>query len=62
MCIHALHRRESCGGHFRAESQTEDGEALRNDEYFAYVAAWQWTGQGNSPVLRRKPCSTRTSS
>ncbi len=40
MCVDALHRRESCGGHFRTESETEDGEALRNDEDFAYVAAW----------------------
>ena len=54
MCIDALHRRESCGGHFRAESQTEDGEALRNDDDFAYVAAWQWTGQDNAPVLRKE--------
>ena len=54
MCIDALHRRESCGGHFRAESQTEDGEALRNDEEFAYVAAWQWTGDDAPPVLRKE--------
>jgi succinate dehydrogenase / fumarate reductase flavoprotein subunit len=44
MCIDALHRRESCGGHFRAESQTEDGEALRNDDDYAYVAAWEFSG------------------
>lgn len=42
MCIDALHRRESCGGHFRSESQTEDGEALRDDDNFAYVAAWEF--------------------
>jgi len=42
MCIDALHRAESCGGHFRAESQTEDGEALRHDDPFAYVAAWEF--------------------
>ncbi|HEY8388737.1 MAG TPA: fumarate reductase/succinate dehydrogenase flavoprotein subunit, partial [Parasegetibacter sp.] len=42
MCIDALNRRESCGGHFREESQTEDGEALRNDEEFSYVAAWKF--------------------
>ena len=41
MCIDALVRRESCGGHFRAESQTEDGEALRHDDEFAYVSAWE---------------------
>jgi len=44
MCIDALHRAESCGGHFRAESQTEDGEALRHDDQFLYVAAWEFTG------------------
>ena len=44
MCIDALHRRESCGGHFRAESQTEDGEALRDDDEFLYVAAWEFEG------------------
>jgi succinate dehydrogenase / fumarate reductase flavoprotein subunit len=54
MCIDALHRRESCGGHFRAESQTEDGEALRHDDEFAYVAAWQFGGDGNKPVLRKE--------
>ncbi|WP_193311289.1 fumarate reductase/succinate dehydrogenase flavoprotein subunit [Georgenia satyanarayanai] len=54
MCIDALHRRESCGGHFRAESQTEDGEALRHDEEFAYVAAWEWTGTGAPPVLHKE--------
>jgi succinate dehydrogenase / fumarate reductase flavoprotein subunit len=51
----ALHREESCGGHFREEHQTEDGEALRDDENFAYVAAWEWTGKGNEPVLHREP-------
>jgi succinate dehydrogenase flavoprotein subunit len=51
----ALHREESCGGHFREESQTEDGEALRDDEHFAYVAAWDWAGKGNDPVLHREP-------
>jgi len=54
MCIDALHRRESCGGHFRAESQTEDGEALRNDDQFAYVAAWEYGG-GDKPVLHKEP-------
>jgi succinate dehydrogenase / fumarate reductase, flavoprotein subunit len=51
----ALHREESAGGHFREESQTEDGEALRDDEHFAYVAAWEWTGKGNEPSLHREP-------
>jgi len=44
MCMDALNRRESCGGHFREESQTEDGEAKRDDENFSYVAAWNMTG------------------
>jgi succinate dehydrogenase / fumarate reductase flavoprotein subunit len=51
----ALHREESCGGHFREESQTEDGEALRNDDRFAYVGAWEWTGKGQDPVLHKEP-------
>jgi succinate dehydrogenase / fumarate reductase flavoprotein subunit len=58
MCIDALNRRESCGGHFRAESQTEDGEALRNDDEFAYVAAWEWGGDGGAgmgqPILHKE--------
>ncbi len=52
MCIDALHRRESCGGHFRAESVTEDGEALRHDDEFAYVAAWEF-GE-DAPVLHKE--------
>jgi succinate dehydrogenase / fumarate reductase flavoprotein subunit len=55
MCRDALHRTESCGGHFREESQTPDGEALRNDEEFAYVAAWEYGGEGREPVLNREP-------
>jgi succinate dehydrogenase / fumarate reductase flavoprotein subunit len=47
----ALHREESCGGHFREESQTEEGEALRDDDHFSYVGAWEWTGKGSDPVL-----------
>jgi succinate dehydrogenase / fumarate reductase flavoprotein subunit len=54
MCVDALHRSESCGGHFRVESQTPDGEALRDDEHFAYVAAWEWTPEGQPPVLHRE--------
>ncbi len=54
MCIDALHRRESCGGHFRAESQAPDGEALRDDEHFSYVAAWGWTGADSPPVLHKE--------
>ncbi|MEH3032941.1 MAG: fumarate reductase/succinate dehydrogenase flavoprotein subunit [Aeromicrobium erythreum] len=53
MCIDALHRAESCGGHFRAESQTEDGEALRHDDQFAYVAAW--SSGDEKPVLHKEP-------
>ncbi len=55
MCRDALHREESCGGHFRTEYQTSDGEALRNDEEFAYVAAWAFAGEGNTPVLNKEP-------
>ena len=55
MCIDALHRRESCGGHFRAESQTEDGEALRDDDEFAYVAAWEFGGEAEKPILHKEP-------
>lgn len=54
MCIDALHRRESCGGHFRGESQTEEGEALRHDDEFLYVAAWEFAGDGNKPVLHKE--------
>ncbi|MFC7626041.1 fumarate reductase/succinate dehydrogenase flavoprotein subunit [Microlunatus sp. GCM10028923] len=55
MCIDALVRRESCGGHFRAESQTEDGEALRDDTDFAHVSAWEFGGDGGKPVLHKEP-------
>ena len=55
MCLDALHRKESCGGHFREEYQTPDGEALRDDENFAYVAAWEFTGVGKEPVLHKEP-------
>jgi len=55
MCIDALHRNESCGGHFREEYQTPDGEALRDDENYAYVAAWQYRGFGNQPELVKEP-------
>ena len=55
MCIDALHRRESCGGHFRGESQTEEGEALRHDDEFLYVAAWEWGGEGSAPILHKEP-------
>jgi succinate dehydrogenase flavoprotein subunit len=55
MCIDALHREESCGGHFRVEYQTADGEAKRNDDKFLYVAAWEFKGDGNEPVLHKEP-------
>jgi len=55
VCRDALHREESCGGHFRMERQTPDGEAKRNDAQFAYVAAWQFTGDGQAPVLHKEP-------
>jgi succinate dehydrogenase / fumarate reductase flavoprotein subunit len=55
MCLDALHRKESCGGHFREESQTADGEALRDDENFAYVAAWEYAGPEAQPVLHKEP-------
>ena len=51
----ALDRTESCGGHFREESQTEEGEALRDDDKFCYVAAWEFKGVGKSPVLHKEP-------
>jgi succinate dehydrogenase / fumarate reductase flavoprotein subunit len=51
----ALHRTESCGGHFREESQTPDGEAQRDDEQFSYVAAWGWDGRDKPPVLHKEP-------
>jgi succinate dehydrogenase / fumarate reductase flavoprotein subunit len=55
MCLDALHREESCGGHFRVEHQTPDGEALRHDAEFAYVAAWEFAGDGKSPILHKEP-------
>ncbi|MFC5993207.1 fumarate reductase/succinate dehydrogenase flavoprotein subunit [Pseudonocardia hispaniensis] len=54
MCLDALHRTESCGGHFRAESQTPDGEAARDDENFTYAAAWEFTGRDTAPVLHKE--------
>jgi succinate dehydrogenase / fumarate reductase flavoprotein subunit len=55
LTLDALHRRESCGGHFREESQTADGEALRDDEHFMYVAAWEFKGVGKEPTLHKEP-------
>ncbi|HVL69438.1 MAG TPA: fumarate reductase/succinate dehydrogenase flavoprotein subunit [Vicinamibacterales bacterium] len=55
LALDALHRTESCGGHFREESQTPDGEALRDDANFSYVAAWEFQGVGREPVLHKEP-------
>ena len=55
MCIDALERNESCGGHFREEYQTPEGEALRDDENYSYVAAWGYRGYGNRPDLVKEP-------
>jgi succinate dehydrogenase / fumarate reductase flavoprotein subunit len=55
LALDALHRTESCGGHFREESQTPDGEALRDDEKFCYAAAWQFNGVGQAPTLHEEP-------
>ncbi len=55
MAMDALHREESCGGHFREEFQTEEGEALRNDKEFTYVAAWMYKGENAAPELIREP-------
>jgi succinate dehydrogenase / fumarate reductase flavoprotein subunit len=54
MCYDALNRRESCGGHFREEFQTPDGEAKRNDEEFAYVSAWEYVGDNSPPQLHKE--------
>ena len=51
MAYDALHREESCGGHFREEHQTEEGEAKRDDANFSYVACWKYTGEGNTPEM-----------
>ena len=55
MCRDALERRESCGGHFREEFQTADGEALRDDENFSHVAVWEYAGEGKTPVRNVEP-------
>ena len=55
MCLDALHREESCGGHFRVEHQTPDGEARRDDERFCYVGAWEYQGTDKAPVLHQEP-------
>jgi len=55
ICLDALERRESCGGHFREEYQTPDGEALRDDEHFCHVAAWEYAGEGRPPIRHVEP-------
>jgi succinate dehydrogenase / fumarate reductase flavoprotein subunit len=55
MCVDALHRNESCGGHFRVEYQSSDGEAERNDDEFLYVGAWEYTGDNSEPRLHKEP-------
>lgn len=55
LCTDALHRNESCGGHFREEYQTADGEAKRNDADFTYAAVWEYAGEGKRPVLNKEP-------
>ena len=59
LCLDALERRESCGGHFREEYQTPDGEALRDDENFCHVAAWEYTGDGQPPDPARRAADVR---
>jgi succinate dehydrogenase / fumarate reductase flavoprotein subunit len=60
MCTDALHRTESCGGHFRVDSQTPDGEALRDDTRFSYAAAWEYAGEGKAPILNKEPLTFET--
>jgi succinate dehydrogenase / fumarate reductase flavoprotein subunit len=55
MCRDALHREESCGGHFRTEYQTEDGEAKRNDDEFCYAGVWEYQGQNQKPAIHKEP-------
>ena len=55
MARDAMLREESCGGHFREEHQTPEGETLRDDENFAYVSCWKYTGEGNEPELIKEP-------
>jgi succinate dehydrogenase / fumarate reductase flavoprotein subunit len=57
MARDALHREESCGGHFRVEFQTPDHEAKRDDANFAYVAAWEHRGPDREPMLHKEPLS-----
>ncbi|MDR2643136.1 MAG: fumarate reductase/succinate dehydrogenase flavoprotein subunit [Planctomycetaceae bacterium] len=60
MALDALNRKESCGGHFREEMQTEDGETKRDDENYMYVAAWEYQGQNELPILHKEPLNYET--
>jgi succinate dehydrogenase / fumarate reductase flavoprotein subunit len=60
LAIDALHRNESCGGHFRVEYATPEGEAQRNDAEFAYAAAWEWKGAGQPWTLNKEPLAFET--
>jgi succinate dehydrogenase / fumarate reductase flavoprotein subunit len=60
LCRDALVREESCGGHFREEYQTAEGEALRDDENYCHVAAWEWQGEGEAPVRHEEPLAFET--
>jgi len=55
MALDGLNRNESCGGHFREEYQTPDGEALRDDEHYSYVACWKYKGDDQEPELIKEP-------
>jgi succinate dehydrogenase / fumarate reductase, flavoprotein subunit len=55
MCIDALNRDESCGGHFRTEHQTQEGEAVRRDDEYSFVSAWKYEGEGKEPTLVKEP-------
>jgi succinate dehydrogenase / fumarate reductase, flavoprotein subunit len=60
MCIDALERNESCGGHFREEYQTPDGDPLRDDLNYCYVSAWEFVGVGKTPILHKEPLTFET--
>ena len=57
MCYDAITREESCGAHFREEHQTADGEAVRNDQDFAFTSAWEWAGADREPIWHKEPLS-----
>jgi len=55
MCLDALRRDESCGGHFREEYQTPEGEAQRNDDQYSHASAWEYKGAGEAPEMQKEP-------